>query len=1266
MRERVCRNCGGRQYKVVGQNMVKCQFCGTLYVDEQASKEEEILTVSAYEKLRACKFEEAATEFDKILALYPMSFEAHFGKTQAKNKIVIYNNKRWERKVPRFFGDTIASITEDEDFIAATKNAPEDTLANYNEISKRVEKVLKGYSQLDKQQPFDVVVCAMEYHKDNPDDKIVGFVEKLKQNGIKPYFVQGLEGKEKEEESFFALSTAKAFLLFANSNKGYADPTYKHLFDRYLYFINQKKKYSKSFIVVLDEDIVKKEEIPAELLISKNFVSMHESDFDEILMENVQEQIKKTAKESAKIETVKVEKVDPQKKEYIDIENINPIDLGYYEVENLESDGANKIRWIFLSLKNADFVNARRTIDAELEKDPNNAELLFADVLCEQQLKTAGEFFAGISNFSNKEKIDKILTYATKEFAEMFVDNWEKLIVSLDSEEYYNAFLLYLAKFNTPYRDQFISAAENKAVETQDEDLIDKVTKCFQKEDVDRFINFYFMLAQQSDNSEYYNKVLEIDAGHEQSNLALLLKKFKNEDVLTYRNREEIEDVFKFLSENARAQYISAVTNLILPLSFVDLEKAEKQLDFYLSYVTDAEKLVANLRNVADKFAEMGFYKQAEKYISIAISKDKENAQLYWNLLKIKAHCKSDMEVITSSVDFTQTPEWETILKFASEEQTEKYAEIVSRSHLTNAEKKAFKEDRLDKVTLKEKLSDFLNRNSAILLERTKEDDLAAIKGVNYYKVQLVPIINYFESLDGCATFEDYASLYDRLFERLRLLDLTLESSISAISIMEKGDGLKNVQTEHDNVKVVSQRLKLYKEKTDHKKFWKVFSFAFFECVPVCFALLLLSVIVIDPKLVYMYFPQIVVIGLVIYSAIVAVGNLILYCVRKKKLQTKWKVWIVLVMIFSFATIVLMSIDFYFTTKSIEITSAKEFDILLHNAPYSNFKLVTDIDMEGKEFTPVNFSGTLDGDGFAVTNVVFAGKGNYALFNGNSGIIKKLTIVLQDHTYNNVNKFAIIANVNKGTIANCHISGSIELNLVDGAIVGGLVAISNGGNLTGNETYLNLVVKNATNASLGGLAGRIDDKTTLYQNDAHFNVNLQESANTIYLGGLAGIVQNIENEGNSISQNKAGVHFVSSVNVSNSMIGGLIGKGLCGSHDNYATGDVTLYGAGTKTYVGGLYGWYQNANTGEEINHSYSTVEITEKENLTIGSLAGYAYGTMKNSYSNRNNELKGSGAGVTTNCDKNISGYEMRFGFDRDKVWSINNLSSYPKFKWE
>ena len=146
MRERVCKNCGGRQYAVVGQNMVKCQFCGTLYVDEQASKEEGTLTVWAYEKLREFKFKDALDEFDKILAMYPLSFEAYFGKVLAKHKIVLYSRRGTSNKKPRFFGDNVNSITEDDDFLSAIENAPEEVAKTYKDTARVIDKIVEVFS----------------------------------------------------------------------------------------------------------------------------------------------------------------------------------------------------------------------------------------------------------------------------------------------------------------------------------------------------------------------------------------------------------------------------------------------------------------------------------------------------------------------------------------------------------------------------------------------------------------------------------------------------------------------------------------------------------------------------------------------------------------------------------------------------------------------------------------------------------------------------------------------------------------------------------------------------------------------------------------------------------------------------------------------------------------------------------------------------------------------------------------------------------------
>ena len=133
MRERICNNCGGKKYKEIGQNMVKCLFCGTIYVDEYANKEEEILIVQAYEKIRDFKFQEAVKDFDKILALYPKSHEAYYGRLQAKNKVIYFNSKEGNKRYPSFFGKEIPNYFEDEDFKKAVEFAPKEIAESYNE-----------------------------------------------------------------------------------------------------------------------------------------------------------------------------------------------------------------------------------------------------------------------------------------------------------------------------------------------------------------------------------------------------------------------------------------------------------------------------------------------------------------------------------------------------------------------------------------------------------------------------------------------------------------------------------------------------------------------------------------------------------------------------------------------------------------------------------------------------------------------------------------------------------------------------------------------------------------------------------------------------------------------------------------------------------------------------------------------------------------------------------------------------------------------------
>ncbi len=1265
MRERVCKNCGGRQYVVVGQNMVKCQFCGTLYVDEHASKEEEVLVVKAYEKLRDFKFEEAIDEFDKVLTLYPLSFEAFYGKCLAKNKIIFYTEKKGITKKPKFFGNTIPSILNDEDFKSAVENAPAETAKTYNEQAKRIEKIHTAFENLSKENSTDIFVSAISFDKES-DQKISDAIKALNGQNLKYYFSLEQESKEKEEETFKALHDCKVMVLFANEKKGYLNGENKNLYDRYLYLISQRKKAKQSFIIVLDDESVSLEDLPKELSVCKNVININSENFLQEFVSKIKKEINNTVEEIAKIETVDIKKIKPKKKEYVDVESIEPNELGHYHVENVELSEANKIKWIFLSLKNGDFGSAKDLISTELSKDPNNAELIWAGLLCENKLKTQEEFFSSIANFRDKDKIDRILELASKDFAESFVDKWEELIISLDSEEYYNAFLLYLAKFNTPNRENFVSKAEQKAVETLDEELIDKVLKCFNSNEVDRFIDFYFMLAQKSDNQEYYQKVLDIDEGHEQSNLAILLQHFKtDEDKLTYRNQSDIEEVFKFLSENTRSQFVMAVANMILPVAFKNLKQAEQQLDFYLAYVSDEKQLVKILKNIALKFQEMGYFKQAEKYVSIAISKDKNQAYLYWLLIQIKAHCTVDNELIKSNVKISQMPEWETLISIASEKEIEKYAEIVSRANLYSGKKMEYKEDSPDIDSLILKLNEFLLRNNKILLECEKEETGKVTRGANYFKLQLKPFEKYAEELKTVKSYKEFKELIEKIETRLDLLDLNLDSSINVTHLIDKDKNIQPLKVEAIKKEKVYEKTK----KTIKKDvFLKRFLFLFLELFPLLFTTLLLIIVIVLPKEVYLYFSQDFMIITIVLSIAIGLANLVAFT-SKRMLSRGWKTATLSLFCIGCLNLLLLCMGFYLMPKTISINDAREFDILLHNARYASFELNSDIDMSKISWRGGNFTGVLDGNGHKLENLSFAKTNECGLFKRNSGEIKNLEIYLSEETYDNVTNFGVVAIRSDGKIENCMVYGTLNLNSSKDAVIGGLVGSLEGGSLKNCISSLKLTLLAENNEIvLGGLIGQAvtgKNQTEITQNTNQSIVDINSSSSQIItVGGLVGNLGKIKNL--NISTNCSNTNITISGNANNIVAGGLIGVGYSESENNYSLGKIDVSALESDGLIGGLYGEYVNSDRTKVVSHSYSSIEFDKNSTIKFGGLVGGLGGNVNSCYTTQDVALYGqkeSSFADMANCDKLLTKfYDEKFGFD-EEIWVILP-SEYPYFR--
>lgn len=1231
MRERVCKNCGGREYKVVGENMVQCKFCGTLYVDEHSSKEEEVLIIGANEILRTQNFEQAEDEFEKILQMFPLSYNGHLGRALARKRIIIY--KKGQSKRARFF-DGVVSIKDDENFKKAMEIAPPEE--NFKAIAEMIEKTKNQYDQTFSKQEYDCVICG-----DAGNENMQNFAQILQKDGKNVYI---LPQRDNEAQTYRALETAKALVLFV-SEKGTAD--FKHVCDRYLFFIQKKMKTRSSVIAVGNQQ----SHLPKELSFCQK-IELEKENWMHDLTVLVKKEMEKSVNETVKIETVKVEKVEPNKKEYVDIESVTPQEVGNYHVENVNVNDETKVRWIFLSLKNGDFQTASQLVKEALAQEPYNSQLLLAQLMADKQIKTKEDFFSTIANFNDKEKIDDILRYANKEFAEDFVDSWEKLIVSINDIELYQKYLTYLAGFKTPYRETFVKAAEDKAIETLDEDLIGLVLQCFAKSDVDKFIQFYFHLAQKSDDKKYYQKILEIDEGHVQSNIALFLLNFKStEDILSYRDSKAVEDILKYFDENARLQLVTSVVNMIVNVAFYDLERAQTQLDFYLAYISDDEQLAKIAADIAEQMKQMRFFKVAEKYISIAISKAKEKVELYWNLILIKAHCRSDNELMKSSVKVSQMPEWETLLALGDTSQEEHYASIVSKGNLYKGERTEFLPDLPDKKQLTEKLKEFLLRNEQILLDAEKTG--SSIGGVNYYKQQLQPFEKYIRDIDEVEKQENYVDIVNKINERLDALQLNLDSSLSSLKI----DGVSNNMTKiSDSSSHAEEKIEKIVQNEKKKQFLKRFLCVFLEFFPMLFSTLLFCVMIFAPKQVFVYFNQNFLIWSLFFCIAVAILNGAVFMIKRKKLAIKSRIVYLCLFMIGVCNLILFATGFYFAPKTLEIGDSKELQVLLHNAYYSNFRLDKDIDLKGKAFESKNFYGSFDGNGHVISNVAYK---NGGLFNVNNGKVKNLTLQLANKTYRTT-VFGGIAKENRGTITNCHVTGVLTFVEKNDAVLGGLVADNNGGKIENCTCNLQIVVEQSKgNLYIGGISGKTEgEKASVLKNGANVNMNITlDNVKNLFAGGVCGAAT-----AGKFSENASDVDLSVFGTTQDASIGGLIGMARVEVRDSRAVGEMQ---AELETGIaGGLIGKFVNMNSVNGVEHSYSSISYVG--GMEYGTLVGKLSGRVNNCFSTESGSFGQSEmmyGGFTKSCKANLRMYDEDLDFD-NKVWNVDVW--LPTLLWE
>jgi|GEM_PF-4196989 len=254
------------------------------------------------------------------------------------------------------------------------------------------------------------------------------------------------------------------------------------------------------------------------------------------------------------------------------------------------------------------------------------------------------------------------------------------------------------------------------------------------------------------------------------------------------------------------------------------------------------------------------------------------------------------------------------------------------------------------------------------------------------------------------------------------------------------------------------------------------------------------------------------------------------------------------------------------------------------------YHLTADIDLAGAEWVPLGerkggndegFTGTLDGQGYVISNLTITGDGYEAtgLFAYSStGIIRNLgmenvNIDISSSFINGIELGSICGSANwRSTINNCYSSGTVSVDSPKGGSVGGIIGTAFG---TIGNTYNTATVSAVSSESgvyaggIGGVGGGGSDINNCY-NAGKISATASDSS-TAMVGGICGLSTSISDCFNS------GEVTANSKNTAVGGISGLSGGAGSGINNCYNTGSVSASAAsGDKSdsfsRVGGICG----------------------------------------------------------------------------------------------
>ena len=323
--------------------------------------------------------------------------------------------------------------------------------------------------------------------------------------------------------------------------------------------------------------------------------------------------------------------------------------------------------------------------------------------------------------------------------------------------------------------------------------------------------------------------------------------------------------------------------------------------------------------------------------------------------------------------------------------------------------------------------------------------------------------------------------------------------------------------------------------------------------------------------------------------------------------------------------------------QAYEISTAQQLAQLAYNVNQGNsysgkyFKLVADIDLAGKDWTPIGyryypgyergFDGTFDGNGYIIGNLAIGSTakpktGGEQTQAGLFGAIK-YNAVLKDinidgakiYTDSVTSVGALVGySESEETVSGCAVSGAIVSAGSGDLRIGGLVGDSSGASILNCSSAVNVTAAGGT--AIGGVVG--------YPGSFSASEPREISGCTFAGSVNAGNVPSYGGVGGIAGKSYGYLAIVNSVNKgavsgANGNIGGITGFQHNDVINCYSSGTVSGSGNYPPTCIGGITGYLDSGS----VYNCYDSGRVSTAGTALVGALAGYgnSYTTVSNGY---------------------------------------------------